>query len=480
MIITRHISLDNDCIEKMQPYIEKHEGNFSAAIREIIDRTGKYRSLRNLSAIDNSLFKWMLNEIDGILVPDNVLDDLIDPMLINSMGKLEEHLNLRFKELEWDVELALKFDNDSFPSDVLAEIRGAPQKTKFVARMISQYLIKNSPERAALAIRSIFTQDGYIKVELARSNRKEAFDSLINSFGGMNEAINAIKSRPVFWKAIINGHLLSNYNMVTVHRNYLEDLLAGKVPMGEITIETLAKRPIQEIPLKEMLLLIKEVYESSRVTDRVEIDRETLILFHNYRNSEVIDKLKKSLVSLLEANGHLYDAKSTANMIVLTHRPDVGIKINEIVDNLKISNSRVDQDLIMFMAFLKGLKNIPDIPLSLTFLGRRIGKSLLQEYGREKGITEWDIDTFQKALQIIDSKLHRESEWKADGKNLLYTVKKCNIVAEGNSFDTYVCHTIRETFKGAVNYAFGTKAELDVKKLLSHGDNFCEVLIRIP
>lgn len=128
MIITRHISLDNDCIEKMQPYIEKHEGNFSAAIREIIDRTGKYRSLRNLSAIDNSLFKWMLNEIDGILVPDNVLDDLIDPMLINSMGKLEEHLNLRFKELEWDVELALKFDNDSFPSDVLAEIRGAPQK----------------------------------------------------------------------------------------------------------------------------------------------------------------------------------------------------------------------------------------------------------------------------------------------------------------------------------------------------------------
>lgn len=27
--------------------------------------------------------------------------------------------------------------------------------------------------------------------------------------------------------------------------------------------------------------------------------------------------------------------------------------------------------------------------------------------------------------------------------------------------------------------AFGNKAELDVKKLLSHGDNYCEVVIKI-
>ncbi len=479
MIVTRHISLDNDCIEKMEPYVQKHKGNFSAAIREIIDEAGKNSSLKNLSAIDNSLFKWMLNEIDGMLVPENVLDDLIDPMLINSLAKLEDYLNRRFDELEWDIDLAIKCDNDASPSDVLIEVRGANQKIKFAACILSQYLVKNSPEIAPLEVRSVFNSDGCIKVELARSNKKEAFDSVITFFGGMDEVTKAIKSRPSFWKAVINGHLLSNYNMVTVHRNYFEDLLAGKVPMGEITIETLAKKPIQEIPLKEMLSLIKEVYETSRVADRVEIDRETIIVFHNYRNKDVIEKLKKSLVTLLEANGHLYDAKSTANMIVLTHRPDVGIKINEIIGNLKISNTRVDQDLIMFMAFLKGLKNIPDIPLSLTFLGRRIGKSLMQEYEKENNIKNWELQNFQKALEIVDTRLHRESEWKAEGKNLLYTVRKCNICAEGDTFDTYVCHAIRETFKGAMGYAFGSRAELDIKKLLSHGDNFCEVLIRV-
>lgn len=228
-----------------------------------------------------------------------------------------------------------------------------------------------------------------------------------------------------------------------------------------------------------MLFLIKEVYETSRVADRVEIDKENIILFHNYRNKEAIEKLKKILVMLLEANGHLYDAKSTANIIVLTHRPDVGIKINEIVDNLKTSNSKVDQELIMFLTFLKGFKDIPDIPLSLTVLGRKIGRSLMQEYERENGIKSWNLETFKHAFETINSRIHVESEWKLEGNNLLYTVRKCNIATEGNKFDTYICHTAREAFKGALNYAFGNRAGLEIRKLLSHGDNLCEVVIQI-
>jgi len=480
MIVTRHISLDNDCIDKMQPYVQKHNGNFSAAVREIIDRAGKYSSLQNSSSIDSSLFKWMLAEIDGRLVPENLLDEMIGHSLINSMRGLEEHLRNRFNDLEWNIDLTIRSDGDSSPSDVLIEIKGAPQKIKFVASILCQYIVKNSPDNASLGIRSIGNFSDCLKIELSRSNKKDAQNSLYNFFGGMDEVMLAIKSKPSFWKTVIDGHLLSNYSMVTVHRNYFEDILAGKIPMGEITIETLAKKPIQEIPLKEMLPLIKEVYETSRVVDRVEIDQETVILFHNYRNIEVIDKLKKSLVALLEASGHLYDAKSTANMIVLTHRPDVGVKINEIVSNLKISNSRVDQELIMFMAFLKGLKNIPDIPLSLTLLGRRMGKSLMQEYERENSIDKWNLEAFQNAFGAIDSRLHRESEWKIDRNNLVYTVRKCNIVAEGNTVDKYICQTIRETFRGAVNHAFGSQAQLEIRNLLSHGDNCCEVLIRIP
>lgn len=479
MIVTKHISLDKDCVEKMRPYVERHQGNFSAAMREIIDKAGKSGLPLNSSAIDNSLFKWMLTEV-CTLIPDDIMNEMIDPILINSIRKLEGFVNFRFHDLGWYTEVSLKCDNDTFPSDILMEIKGDNQKVKFIGCIMSQYLVKNSLERSPLAINSVINFNEGIKIELSRSNKNEAINSLTTFFGGMDEVINILKGNPAFWKAIISRHHLSNYNMVTVHRNYFEELLANSIPLGEITIENLAKKPIQEIPLNEMLALIKNVYETARVVDRVEIDKENIILFHNYRNKDAIEKLKKILVTLLEINGHLYDAKSTANMIVLTHRPDVGSKINEIVDNLKTSKSRVDQELVMFMAFLKGLKNIPDIPLSLTSLGRRMGKTLMQEYEKENVIRKWDLESFRKAFEVINSKLHTESEWKLEGKNLLYTVRRCNIANEGNKLDTCICHTSRETFKGALNYAFGNTAKLDIKKLLSHGDEYCQVIIQLP
>jgi predicted hydrocarbon binding protein len=480
MIVTKHVSLDEDCIKKMQPYEERHNGNFSAAIREIIEKAGKSGIPSNSTTIDNSLFKWMLNEIDEILVPDNVLDELINPRLMTSMLKLEEYLNYRFNELVWGIDIALKYDSNTSPSEVLIEIRGTSKKIKLLACIISQFMVKNSLHDAPLEIKSVIYTDDSIKIELSKSNKKDSLDSLDRFFGQNDEVMKTIKSRPAFWKAIVNRHLHSNYNMVTVHKNYIEDLLSGKVPLGEITIENIAKRPIQEIPLKEMLSLIKEVYENSRIVETVEIDKDSILLFHNYRSKDAIEILKKMFVMLLEANGHLYEAKSTANMIVLTHRPDIGIKINEIVDNLKASNTRLDKELVTFMEYLKEVKSIPDIPLSLTSLGRRIGKSLMQVYENENNIKNWDQENFKKAFELIDSKIHRESEWTIEGKSLVYIIKKCNIASEGDKFDMYLCHTGRETFKGALSYAFGNKAELEIKKLISHKDNFCEVVIKIP
>jgi predicted hydrocarbon binding protein len=480
MIVTRHISLDNDCIRKIEPYVQKHNNNFSAAIREIIENTGKFSSNSDTSQIDNSLFRWMLTETDGFLIPDSVLSEIVDKRLMNSMSELETFLNNRFEELGWGINIDIKYDSDSSPIDVLAEIKGASQKTRLVANLVSHFLVRNSSGDSPLEVKSVVNSSNCIRVELSKSNRNDGQKSLVKFFGYMDEPVKTIQTRIDFWKKILERHQLSNYNMVTVHRNYFEDLLAAKTPMGEITIENMARKPITEISLGELLILIKDVYETSRVVDRVDIDKDTIILYHNYRNQEAIEKLKKSLFSLLETNGHLYDAKSTANMLVLVHRPDIGLKINEIIDNLRLNHSRLDQELILFIAFLKQLKNIPDIPLSLTSLGRRIGSSLMQEYESENGVHNWDLETFRRVFGIIDSRLHRVSEWKLGDKSLLYTIRKCNLASDGNSFDPYICQTAREVFKGALAYAFGNRAEIETKKLLTRGDNFCEVLIRIP
>ncbi len=72
MNITRHISIDDEYVEKIKPYIEKHNGNFGAAIREIVYQAERYSPRTNSSAMELSMFNWMLKETEGTLVPDNV------------------------------------------------------------------------------------------------------------------------------------------------------------------------------------------------------------------------------------------------------------------------------------------------------------------------------------------------------------------------------------------------------------------------
>lgn len=478
---TKNISLDNEHLNKLKPYIEKHNGNFSSAIREIIDKTEKSVIPDNSSCIYDPFLNWLLEEVYGRLIPDNILCMMIDPLLIRNIGDLSKYINKKLSELDWKVLVQVDYNNTTRPYSISIDVAGESHKMNIVTLMISQFIIQNSPESSPFFIKSVMSLGSHIKVELSSAvNRKEGLKSLITFFGEMEETTKAIKDRKSFWNHIVNRHTISNYQMVTIHKNYYEDILAGKIPMGETIIEILAKKPIQDIPLGELLPLIKHVYEISGVVDKVEIRGSNIILFHNYRNKDATERIKKSLIMLMETNGHLYDGKTATNMIVIEHRPDVGTKINQIVDNLKNGKSKLDQELVTFMTYIKDLKNIYDTPMSISVLGRRIGTSLMQEYEKENNIKQWDLSNFQKAFTLIDSKIHRESEWKLEGNNLLYRIKKCDIVTEGDTFDAYVCRAAREAFKGSLSYAFGDKAELYIKRLVTRGDNYCEVNIKLP
>jgi predicted hydrocarbon binding protein len=459
----------------MKKYLDRHNGNFSAAIRDIIENSERYGLPTNVCTVDDNLLNWLMDNINGRLIPDNILNDILDPRFLSSFKTFENYIHQKIKELNWNIDLILKYDNDINPTNLMIEIKGPSKKIKFVSLLLCQYLSNNLKN---FEIKYVNRLDNSIKIEMQKSDQKISKESLINHFGDKEEVIDHITKNPIFWKSIIHKHIVSNYNMITVHRNYFEDLLANKIPMGEIMIENIAKKPVQDINIKEMLLLIKEVYETSRVIDRVDIWNENITIYHSFRSLEAIDKIKKSLIMLLESSGHLYDAHVTSNMLILKHRPDIGIKINEIVDKLKSSSNRIDQELVMFLTFIKGLKETPDVPLSLTTLGRRIGKSLLVEYEKENNIKRWDLNLFKNALETINTKINMGHELKLEGDILLYRVSKCNIAIEGG-FNNYICHTFREVFKGAMNHAFGNDATLIVNKLLSHGDDCCEVIIRL-
>jgi len=327
---TRNVSLEEEHIDKLKSNIEKCNGNLSAAIREIINQNVSTKN----SNLSESLFRWMMKEVDGVLLPDNILNQIIEPRLIDSMEKLKSFLRDIFTD--WNVDISLIYDINTSPSNVVIDLKGDNQKIKLVASLISQFLVKNSC-KIPLKILYISYLERQIIVELSRSSRQDAIDSLSYYFGKIDEILKVVKDKPKFWGSLINEYISSNYNMVMIHRNYFEDLFTNKTPMGEILIENLAKKPICDIPLEDMFNLIKTVNETSGIIDRVEIDKENLILFHNYRDKDAIERLKNSFISLLKANGQSYDAKTTKNMILLNKIDSKKEEAKEI-DILKIDS----------------------------------------------------------------------------------------------------------------------------------------------
>jgi len=235
---TKNISLDNEYLSKLKPYIDKHSGNFSSAIREIIDNAEKSVIPDNSSCIYNPLFNWLLNEIDGRLIPEDLLCTLIHPSLIHKIDGLDKYINSKLSELAWNVSVQIDCDNASSPSSILITTAGDSQKMRIVSLMMSQFIVQNSPESSPFAVKSINNLGNNIRVELSSiGNKKDGVKSLITFFGGMEETAKAIKSRTSLWKCLIQRHVISNYQMITIHKNYYEDMLAGKIPMGETMIE---------------------------------------------------------------------------------------------------------------------------------------------------------------------------------------------------------------------------------------------------
>ena len=323
----RNISLAEEHIGKIKTYVEKYNSNFSAAIRDIIQTTKKS------SVSDQYLFRWLMKEVDGVLLPDNILNEIIDPYLINSMESLEKFLNDRF--FDWDIHISFKYDNNVSPCNVVVDIRGGGedrdgwgwgQKIKMAASIISQFLVKNSQviplKISCVDLDEVNELNGCGTIEFSRSDRQEAIKSLMRYFGEneeRNEILRKMRggSNVNFWKSIFDLHVSSGYNMVTIHKQYFESLFSRNALVDDMMIENLAKKPICDIPLEEMFDYIKRVNDTSNIIDRFEIDGDNLILFHNYRDKSAIEKLRDGFINLLKASGHSYNAKLASNMIIL-------------------------------------------------------------------------------------------------------------------------------------------------------------------
>ena len=415
MVIRKHISIERKYDDKIKPFLSKHDGNYSAAIREIIDIAVDGRVVldhsESIMLFDSTIANMLLKKTIGIIPEKEILYEIADPTVFGSVSNTLEFFRKKFSELEWGIEFSINCDSDTTPTTaVLSLENGNYPLMDLSARILSLYLAVEKH----LGIEKIDNRSRSVTLTLAlKASEEAAMQDLNRHLGFMQDLSSEIEARPDFWMGLVKKYRDSNYKTVAIHKNTFEELLAKKTPVGEIGIELRAKRPVKDIPHREYLNILKDVYETSRVAEHVDIEGDTVKVFHSYRNPRAINTLEKILLNQFKANGHTYTAKSTRNLIIFLHMPEIGIRISKLIENLTKSGSSFDKELITYLTFLNGVKDAPEVSESIRVLGYMMSQHIFREYEKEYDIPEWNLKTFQEAFSILDSKIGRVSEWRS-------------------------------------------------------------------
>ncbi len=334
----KNISLEAKHLKQLEPLVEQHDGNFSETIREIIEfvdllvqRYGslnaaryanmddRYQSPRELliedgfcAMIDYPLFEWFLKSTEGIVIDSEILDDIIDPLIINRISELVDHLNRKWKEYGWQTTIIIEYDSDVAPKTAISVITGrSMQLNESLSGMIGLFLARQKH----LGVARVDRRTRSIRMDLQRKdNIDAACDDLIRHFGDLHVAISEIRKKPDFWQTIIDLHRNSGYNMVTIHRHEFEDLLAHNTPIDTTVLKGVMKNAAEQI---DFLKYLKHVYETMHIVEHIDINGDKIMIEHGFRDSESITAVKEILVKSLAASGYEYIADEVGRLIVM-------------------------------------------------------------------------------------------------------------------------------------------------------------------
>ncbi len=343
MVVRKNISLENSHLKKLEVLTKKHNGNLSAAIRDAIDVTeaalhrydtvekavsGIAVDTKELTAREKSIetgknvllsspiFVWMIKYTRGIPLDKEILDELLDPLKIKTISELDKQINDISSESGWNCKISIFSMDNIAPSTATVSVAGDNEYYRdFLAQLVVMYLVYNK----GLDVEVVHKRARTIRIDL--TSREEGAQPLAvkKHFGYLKDVMDEFNSRQDFWKNLVEIYSSVNYNMVSLYRDYYEELLAGNKVIDEGIFESLSKKHISNIPHPDFLKLLKKTHESLLIANKIEIFDHNINIYHNYKNEKAIQRIRDYYLSLLRANGHEYEAKYSTSLIVLNH-----------------------------------------------------------------------------------------------------------------------------------------------------------------
>ncbi len=218
-MLRKNVSISDAHLKLLEPLLKKHQGNLSAAMRDIIDFTGfvtenmgSLETAKDLLKEKNhfkeqirnrifgvtiplTMFRWMLSKRKCCLPPLSEAIQLFAPhndVNIYDINSLNKIINEELSILNWPVTVSV----DSAEGLISLQITGMdPEINNFNAVLISLYLANNKDPQKINKV-MVYPSSVYIQLSAASSHEEamqsiSAFfsDNLEDNTAGQNEMV---------------------------------------------------------------------------------------------------------------------------------------------------------------------------------------------------------------------------------------------------------------------------------------------------
>ncbi len=343
-MVRKNVSMEDTHLKKLRPFLDKNNGNLSAAIRDAIELadaaleghesvedaleyftedSAKYPEMRN-NLIENGecilisqlSFKWFIENTNGILVADELVSELFNPYRIKSLPELLEYMNKRSTNHGWGIEASLiNWEEDK--TEVIMLEHGEPSLRAFIAEALSIFIGRYLSFDVSFVQRKsnsilIFLKDYKSDTEIPPGIRK--------NFGTLDYTFKEIKSRPDFWITLVERYMLHRYERINLNKDAFEVFLSGGVPDITSFFETFTGKAIWEIPLSELFVICDEVISVTQLASEIERTSEGgnmyLKIRHQFSDEKVILKLVELFSKVFRAAGYAFEVRTISNLII--------------------------------------------------------------------------------------------------------------------------------------------------------------------
>ena len=349
MIVRKNISIDQCYVDKLKPFLEKNNGNLSAAIRDAIEtaslalagrtcdkgekdssKVSQDAEFRNkliqeeeFLLVHHTLLEWLIKRTSGLSIDESTVYEIINPYKIKRIPDLVSYINSLNEKMGWNIKVDVEYNQDIEPETAsLTLSNGNSCFRGIMAHSLALYLAK----QMKLDVQGLFCRSNVTKVYFKRFeflNFQKIPKGLEEYFGFMESAFQEIQKNPKFWKNLIKAYRQQNYQRLSMQRKTFEAFVSGNLPsVAEVTrnFELITGRPPTAFTLAEHIMIFKEIYLTDSIGSDIEIctekSREYVKLIHDYSDKKVCESITKYYSNILKSIDYPFTVTTSPHMIL--------------------------------------------------------------------------------------------------------------------------------------------------------------------